>query len=322
MFTAPRRNTFKEIYEAERLSEILYHGVQPIEVAQIEGSVNRWREFDRQFRPERADKGKLRSVIAAMEQEVVLPPISVYKIRDDYYVIDGNHRVSAAKQIEQAYIDAEVQELLPPADSDEHRLWRERSRFEWKTGLKLYLTTNGAYNKLLVYIRLYAKQHLKKTQQPLNMKTAAMMWRDEIYAPVVRMIEARKLRRHFPLYTADDLFVFVIHHQLFKSHLQRRPINPQEAVNDFCNRAEAPSFHLRDLLKGMVLKRPCTEPCFKCSRKCPEGLICHEDGRLMIAESCQGCGACATECPNGNLYSYEQFVDGNGLLLYNTNQKE
>ena len=319
MFRRRNRNTFQELYKAEKLSEILYHGVRPIEVAQIKGSVNRWREFDQQFRTERADKAKLRSVTAAMERGVIFPPISVYKVRDDYYVIDGNHRVAAAKEIGQSYIDAEISELLPPADSAEHRLWRERTRFEWKTGLTIRLTVRESYNRLLVYIRLFAKQYYAKTHQPLKMKEAASLWKEQVYQPVLQIIAERGLNVCYPLYTMDDLFVFVIHHQLFKSHLQRRTIDPLEAVTDFCDKAAAePSFQLPDLLKGMVFKRRCKQLCLHCSKKCPEGLICLEDGQLQIAENCKGCGACASECPGGNLSSYEQFVDANGLLLYNT----
>jgi hypothetical protein len=44
-----------------------------------------------------------------------LPPVSLYKIGDKYFVEDGNHRVSVARYQGVEMIDAEVTELLTPA---------------------------------------------------------------------------------------------------------------------------------------------------------------------------------------------------------------
>ena len=44
-----------------------------------------------------------------------LPPVSLYKIGDRYFVEDGNHRVSVARYQGAEMIDAEVTELLTPA---------------------------------------------------------------------------------------------------------------------------------------------------------------------------------------------------------------
>ena len=40
-----------------------------------------------------------------------LPPISVYRLGDRHYVDDGHHRVSVARALGMAAIDAEVTEL-------------------------------------------------------------------------------------------------------------------------------------------------------------------------------------------------------------------
>lgn len=55
---------------------------------------------------------------------MILPPVDLYKIKDKYYVVDGNHRVAAAKEIGQIYIDAYVTEFLPTGDTPQHLLWR------------------------------------------------------------------------------------------------------------------------------------------------------------------------------------------------------
>ena len=46
-----------------------------------------------------------------MVNDVTLPPVDLYKIGDVYFVRDGNHRVSVARQLGQVDIDAYVTEL-------------------------------------------------------------------------------------------------------------------------------------------------------------------------------------------------------------------
>ncbi len=314
MFKRHQRNVFEELTKSESLSEVIYLGVQIIEVARVKGSVNRWRDFDHNFRVEGADRAKLQSVTRAMEEGVVFPPIEVYKIRNEYYIIDGNHRVAAAKQIGQVYIDAEVKEMLPPADSDEHRLWREQSQFEWKTGFFLDLSGLGFYNRLLVYIRLFSKQYNLKNEHQLNLKEAAVRFKQEVYEPVLQVIERQQLQRSLPGYTQDDLFLYVIHHLLTKAHFQRRRVSVAEAVQDFCLKTGDQPFNLLNLLKGMGFKKPCKEPCFSCANQCPEGFICSEDGRLTISDQCQGCGKCTSGCTGQNLIPYEELVDWDGMF--------
>ena len=76
--------------------------------------------------------------------------MQLYKVKDRYYVVDGNHRVAVAKEVGQTYIDAYVTEYLPPGNTKEHLLWRERSVFQRQTGLlDIKFTELGAYEKLL-----------------------------------------------------------------------------------------------------------------------------------------------------------------------------
>jgi ferredoxin len=309
------RNLFKEIYKSERLSELKHLGVKVIEIAKIKGSVNRWRNFDQRFRIQDADKNKIRSVTEALEKGVQFPPISVYKVKSDYYIIDGNHRVAACKKVGQVFIDADVYELLPPADTPEHKFWRERSRFEWKTGLTMDLSVPGSYERLLVYIRLFAKQSLKKTGRQLNSKEAAEWWTKQVYQPVIELIRQRKFGNRYPNHTEDELFLFIIHHQLIKSRLQGREVNVLEAVNDFCNQQENVSFDLLDLLKGMVFRKQCADHCLSCATKCPEGLICLSDGRMMVSDNCEECGACTDACPERNIIPYAEYLGSDSFII-------
>lgn len=305
-----RENLFQRIYKNERLTELKYLGVQVIPVNQIKGSVNRWREFDQYFRAEDAVETKLQSVMSAIEQSVVLPPIAVYKVADDYFVIDGNHRVVAAKVVGQIDIDAEVYELLPPGDSLQHLLWRERSKFELKTGLAFSFTEIGSYERLMVYLRLYEKQFCQKNGYRIDLREAGHQWRVNIYEPLVELIREERLQETFPEHTVDDLVLYIIHHRVEKSRLQGKVVNFYEAIADFCSdKAAGLQSKIAVLFKGFIFKKPCTRQCLQCLKSCPEGLICQENGRLQIADTCQGCGKCKAACPQENLESYEHYAE-------------
>lgn len=88
-------------------------GEQFIPVASIVGSVDGASQlFDRSFRPvsERA-RARLGSVLVAMREGEPLPPIEVYAWRGEYYVVDGHHRVAAARAVGSDLISAHVIEV-------------------------------------------------------------------------------------------------------------------------------------------------------------------------------------------------------------------
>jgi hypothetical protein len=89
-------------------------GEQLIPVASIVGSVDGASQlFDRNFRPvsDRA-RARLGSVLVAMRQGEPLPPIEVWAWRGKYYVLDGHHRVAAARALGSDYISAHVIEVV------------------------------------------------------------------------------------------------------------------------------------------------------------------------------------------------------------------
>jgi len=88
-------------------------GLHVIPVSQITGSVGRWRELDANFRPRLGQRHahcdeRRRRIETAMCRGVTLPPIVVYRLQSEYFVLDGHHRVAAAKALGQLFIDADV----------------------------------------------------------------------------------------------------------------------------------------------------------------------------------------------------------------------
>jgi hypothetical protein len=48
-----------------------------------------------------------------MLHDIPLPAIEVYQLGNEYYVLDGNHRVAAARSVGQLEIDAVVTAFQP-----------------------------------------------------------------------------------------------------------------------------------------------------------------------------------------------------------------
>ena len=89
-----------------------YLGMQTIPVDKIIGSEGRYRDFSSAFFPKKEMlKSRWTSIDMARLEDVILPPISVYSLGGNYFVRDGNHRVSVAKSMGVEFIDAEVVEL-------------------------------------------------------------------------------------------------------------------------------------------------------------------------------------------------------------------
>ena len=87
-------------------------GRRVVRVEQIVGSVGRSSEFDQVFLPTKASVGeRWKRIDRAFHRGEELPPVSLYKIDDSYFVADGNHRVSVARYQGVEWIDAEVTEF-------------------------------------------------------------------------------------------------------------------------------------------------------------------------------------------------------------------
>src|SRR5688572_7792359 len=103
---------FNDISQRLRLKNAIYRGVQNIPLDKIIGSVGRYQDFTSTFLPvnDRMSERWQRIARITMDPERHLPPIEALKVGDWYFVRDGNHRVSVARQIGGTYIDAEVWE--------------------------------------------------------------------------------------------------------------------------------------------------------------------------------------------------------------------
>ena len=91
------------------LSERHYAGQQTVAISAIVGSEGRCRDFDRDWLPlHPALAPRWISVFAAILQGVPMPPVTLIRVGDVYYVRDGHHRISVAWQRGCESIEADV----------------------------------------------------------------------------------------------------------------------------------------------------------------------------------------------------------------------
>lgn len=92
-------------------------GLVTVAVEKIIGTVSRNQDFDRNFMPLRTSTmERWMRIVKARIQDEYLPPVELRKVGGAYFVVDGHHRISVAREQGQAYIDAYVTELEAPED--------------------------------------------------------------------------------------------------------------------------------------------------------------------------------------------------------------
>ena len=109
--TFERLSCFEEVRRRGAVGG-LRRGRSVVRLSDIVGSVGRCCEFDGAFLPaSRRARTKWQRIDRAFHRGEELPPVSLYKIGDAYFVHDGNHRVSVALYHGVEWIDAEVTEF-------------------------------------------------------------------------------------------------------------------------------------------------------------------------------------------------------------------
>lgn len=211
-------------------------GLKQVPLKNIIGSVNRISDFDRNFRPlSDDDSSRWANVKAAMTSPFTtgVPPVSLYKIGEAYFVMDGNHRISIAKQMGLDSIEAYVTEVktkVPLSSSFTLEELVEKAAladFLEDTHLDrilpgIDLSLNRIENYPLLHEHINVHQYYMGIDQnrQVSFDEAALDWYDHVYTPVVRIIEDSELNYEFPELTLTDLYLWVLDKQqaLFEEH--------------------------------------------------------------------------------------------------------
>ena len=221
-----------------------------IPLASIVGSVGRYQDFTRSFLPKRdSDRNRWASVRRAVLDQKRLPPIDVYKLGDVYFVQDGNHRVSVARQMQAEDIDAFVTEIetnvpLQPGDNlDAVIIKAEYADFLEYTSLarlrpqhELRVTVPGQYEILTEMIDVHHYYLSREKNGKLPYDEAVADWYDNVYLPVVRLVEERGILAGFLGRTETDLYAWIAEHRSDISREMGWPVDTEAAAQDLVER--------------------------------------------------------------------------------------
>ncbi|MDQ3999783.1 MAG: chromosome partitioning protein ParB [Actinomycetota bacterium] len=243
--------SFDEVRSALGAVEQTYLGMRVVPVAKIVGSVGRHRDFDRAFLPSKPSlEGRWKKIDQAMHRAEELPPVSVYKIGDAYFVRDGNHRVSVAHQQGIEMIDAEVIELRSrvPIDSAitardllyklEHRRLLERLPIDRVLPeLKVELSDVADYRRLATHIEAHGFRLSQLWRRYVSPEEVMRDWYEYHYAPIAAMIREERVLVAFPERTELDLYLWIIaHRERLAMEARDESVTPSAAKEDILRR--------------------------------------------------------------------------------------
>lgn len=221
-------------------------GVKIVPTQKVVGSVGRTHNLGSDFfyRTGHAMTDRFVSIGKAMQQGKILPPLELYKVKrlpgtsaapppSEYYVVDGHHRVAAARALGYLYLDALAHEFLLPVTSVANRLNNERVHFERLTGLTdIVLTEIGNYRKLGNQIREH-RFFLGENGKDTALKAAAADWYEYVYVPITKLLETSGAPMGFPGRAMADLYVYLCDYKWVKSQNKGMDIGFPKALADF-----------------------------------------------------------------------------------------
>ncbi|MBI4760730.1 MAG: hypothetical protein ACOYYF_14830 [Chloroflexota bacterium] len=232
--------SYDDIKEKLHIGGPIYRGVQTVRVDQIAGSLNRYHEFDRIFLPA-SDKlaDRWQSVNRAFYQDISLPPVVLYKVGDVYFVVDGHHRVSVAREKGQEFIEAEVREcatrvnITPDIKPEDLEILEDKVHFLERTSLdrlipeaNIKLTIPDGFDRMLEHIAVHRYFMGLDLKRDISEEEAVRHWYETVYLPVVNVIRETNIIKEFPGKTEGDLYLWVLDHQHYLAEEEGIPLQP------------------------------------------------------------------------------------------------
>jgi len=238
---------FHEIRSRLSPSGESYRGLQTVPIQQIIGSMDRFEDFDSTFLPRRKNtRGRWTNVDRAFYEDIRLPPIQLYKFGDIYFVKDGNHRVSVARERGVEFIDAEVieghirvplsstmspTELLMQAEYAEFLRQTDLDRLEPDHDLRP--TALGRYDVVWIHIEAHRAWLTSIWDREATVHEAVNDWYTYVYMPIVQVVRDRGVLDEFPDLTEADIYLWVMYHRATLEARDGHDIGPVESAEDY-----------------------------------------------------------------------------------------
>ncbi|MBI5354744.1 MAG: hypothetical protein HZB50_19040 [Chloroflexi bacterium] len=234
--------SYDEVKENLHIGGPIYRGVKTIRVDQIAGSLNRYHEFDRAFLPKDDQlANRWQKVDRAFYQEINLPPVVLYKVGDVYFVVDGHHRVSVAREQGQMFIEAEVREcatrvnITPDIKPEDLKILGAKVHFLERSALdhlrpdaKIKITIPDGFERMLEHIAVHRYFMGLDLKRDISEEEAVAHWYDTVYMPIVKIIRESKVLKDFRGKTEGDLYLWTLDHQHYLVQEEGQALQPPE----------------------------------------------------------------------------------------------
>ncbi|MEW6029173.1 MAG: DUF4032 domain-containing protein [Chloroflexota bacterium] len=240
--------SYDDVKEKLHIGGPIYRGMQTVRIDQIAGSLNRYHQFDRAFLPTQDETaGRWQRVNRAFYQEVSLPPVVLYKVGQVYFVVDGHHRVSVAREQGQEFIEAEVREcatrvnITADIKPEDLEILGEKVHFLDRTSLdrlrkdaNIKLTVPDGFDRMLEHIAVHRYFMGLDWKRDISEEEAVTHWYDTVYLPIVKEIRESEILKDFPGKTEGDLYLWILDHQHYLAEQEGQTLKPpEEAARDF-----------------------------------------------------------------------------------------
>jgi hypothetical protein len=239
--------SYDEVKEKLHIGGPIYRGVKTVPVEKIAGSLNRYHQFDRAFLPlEDRIADRWQNVDRAFYRDISLPPVVLYKVGEVYFVVDGHHRVSVAREQGQLFIEAEVREcstkvnITPDLKVEDLEILGEKVDFIERTGIdrirpkaNIKLTIPDGFDRMLEHIAVHRYFMGNDLQRDINEDEGVAHWYDTVYEPIVRVIRRSEVLREFPGKTEGDLYLWVLDRQHYMFKKGHALLPPARAAHEF-----------------------------------------------------------------------------------------
>ncbi|HZQ48751.1 MAG TPA: ParB N-terminal domain-containing protein [Candidatus Dormibacteraeota bacterium] len=244
----PRLHSIEPMLKAAGLEGSAYGGIHEIPVDRIIGSAAsdaKTQDFDPGFLPiNRRMRERWTRIYQAMVEGDELPPIDVYQVDGRYYVIDGHHRVSVARNLGRPMINARVINVRTRAPLDptvdaaallraaEYAAFLETTQLHrTRPNARLEVSRLGRYDEILKHILGHAYFMGLERGRAVPLKEAAASWYDNVYRPIEDAIREHKVLDRLPGWTEADAYVEIARRWLELSE-GGAPAGPHSAVHD------------------------------------------------------------------------------------------
>jgi hypothetical protein len=181
-------------------------GEQLISLDSIVGTVDRSREFDRDFRPTSPRvRERWQRINLAQRKGEAMPPIDVYRIGELHFVKDGHHRVSVARALGHKDISAYVTEVQTQVGADREirlkdlplkshqRLFFERVPLTPEERERIHLSDEWRYAALAEAVEAWGFRASHARGEKMSRQEVAEAWLHDEYEPVIAMLRDAQL---------------------------------------------------------------------------------------------------------------------------------